>query len=153
MQIKQKYLGESLRHIEIADHMTFVTFPLVNEKKLLLKIFEEINKSIISLISAVLTCEKKNRKIKLDKNNQKNLKNFLKISKDYNIKKEEIKKIIEIIELNKKHKASAIEFSRKDRVIIMQDNLKIHSIDIQKIKEYLALSKSLFIKVNLILNN
>jgi len=153
MQTKQKYLTESLRHIEIADHITYVTFPLVNEKKLLLKIFEEIHKSVISLIFASLTYENRKRKIKLYKDNNKNLKNFIKISNNYNIKKEEIKKIIEIIEINSRHKTSAIEFSRKDKVIIMQDDLKIMALDIQKIKEYLGLCKALFIKINMNLNN
>ena len=66
---------------------------------------------------------------------------------------QEIKKILDVIEINDKHKNSAMEFARKDKVVIMLDDLKTHTLDIQKIKEYLSLTKSLFIRINLVLNN
>jgi hypothetical protein len=151
MDKKQQYLDLSLKHLQMADHIAYVTFPLVKEKKLLLKIFEEIHKSLINMIFAMLVFEKK--KIQLNKDNKKNIKNFIKSSKNYKINNEEIKKIIEIIELSNKHHNSAMEFSRKEKVVIMMDNLNISSIDIQKIKEYLSLSKSLYLRINLKLNN
>jgi len=191
MDKKQQYLETSLKHLQIADHIAYVTYPLVNEKKLLLKIFEEIHKSLISLITAILIYENKKNKIKLYIDNEENvknyelkpgecrvldhyknafsssgsksqnmrkehfcdIKNFVKLSQNYNINPEEIKKILDIIEINNKHKNSAMEFSRKEHVVIMLDNLNTYSLDIQKIKEYLALAKSLYIRVNLVLNN
>lgn len=153
MNKKQEYLDISLKHLQIADHIAYITYPLVNEKKLLLKIFEEIHKSIINMITAILIFEHQKNKIKLYRDNKENIKNFIKLSQNYNIKQEEIKKIIEILEINKMHKNSAMEFSRKDNIVIMQDDLKISTINILKIKEYLTLAKSLFIKINLILNN
>jgi hypothetical protein len=153
MQTKEKSLTESLRHIETADHMTYVTFPLVNEKKLLLKIFEEIHKAMISLTLALIVHESKKRKMKIYCDDNKNFKKFIEILGNHHLKKDEIRKITEIEGLYKKHKASAMEFSRKDSVIIMQDNLDVLALDIKKIKEYLALCKSLFIKISLILNN
>lgn len=153
MDKKQEYLDTSLKHLQIADHIAYVTFPLVNEKKLLLKIFEEIHKSLINLISALLVFEHEKKKIKLYKDNNENIKNFIKLSQNYNINSEEIRKILDIIEINNRHKNSAMEFTRKDKVVIMLDDLKTFSLDIQKIKEYLSLTKSLFIRINLILNN
>ena len=153
MDKKQEYLDASLKHLRIADHIAYVTFPLVNEKKLLLKIFEEVHKSLINLISALLLFEHQKNKIKLYKDNNENVKNFIKLSQNYNINSEEIKKILEVIEINNKHKNSAMEFVRKDKVVIMLDDLKTKTIDIQKIKEYLSLTKSLFIRINLVLNN
>lgn len=153
MDKKQEHLDTSLKHLQIADHIAYVTFPLVNEKKLLLKIFEEIHKSLINLITAILIFEHKKNTIKLYKNNEENIKNFIKVSKNYNINQDEINKIIEILEINEKHKTSAIEFARKDKVVIMLDNLKTHTLDIEKIKEYLSLTKSLFIRINLALNS
>lgn len=153
MDKKQEYLDTAFKHLQIADHIAYVTFPLVNEKKLLLKIFEEVYKSLINLISALLVFENKRNKIKLYKDNNENIRNFIKLSQNYNINPEEIKKILDIIEINNQHKNSAMEFTRKDKVVIMLDDLKTHTLDIQNIKEYLSLAKSLFIKVNLVLNN
>lgn len=141
----QKYLDESLRLINIADHMAYMTFPLVNEKKLLLKILEQIHKSLINSISAALLLKNK----RILKDNKKNLKRFLKLKRFYNIKEEEIKKITEIIEISSKHKASAMEFPRKENIVIMMDNLQTIKLDIKKTKEYLSLIRLIFIKINL----
>jgi hypothetical protein len=153
MKKEQEYLDDSLRHLQIADHITYVTFPLVEEKKLLLKIFEEISKSIDCLIFVILINEHKKNKLKISNNYQERIDAVIKASASYNIKKEEIKKIYEILDITKKHNDSAMEFLRKDKVVIMQDNLDTKTLDIKKIKEYLTLAKSLFIKINLVINN
>ena len=218
MDKKQEYLDLSLKHLQIADHIAYVTFPLVNEKKLLLKIFEEVYKSLINLISALLVFENqknnvlphakvcglngtcfldaresphskecgfqdsrhKKNKIKLYKDNNENvknpqtkakdipgflstsriisdnslsIKNFIKLSHNYNINPKEIKKILEIIEINNIHKNSAMEFVRGQKVVIMQDDLELIVLDMPKIKEYLNLSKKLYVKSNLIISN
>ena len=42
MEKYKENLIEASKRLRIADHMTYVTFPLVNEHRLLLKIFDEI---------------------------------------------------------------------------------------------------------------
>ena len=59
-----------------------------------------------------------------------------------------VNKIKEILELNKKHKQSALEFIKKDKIVILSDNLGTQTIDIQKIKVYLLLAKELLMKTN-----
>jgi len=152
MDKKQEYLDLSLKHLQIADHMAYVTYPLVKEKKLLLKIFDEMYKSVINLVCASLIFENKKKNIKFNKDLKENMKIFIKLSKNYRITSEEIKKMSELIEINYKHKTSAMEFSRKENVVMMMDNLDTFSLDIRKIKEYITLSKSLYLKINLRLN-
>jgi hypothetical protein len=53
MQQYQEDLKQAIRHLQIADHITYVTFPLVNEKRLLLKIIEEINLAIIHSLNCM----------------------------------------------------------------------------------------------------
>lgn len=143
-----KYLDEALRHLSIAEHITYSTFPLVNDKKLLLKILEQIYKSLINLINAALLLKNK----RIVKNNKKNLIRFLKLKRFYNIKEEEIKKIIEIIEISNRHRMSAMEFPRKENIVIMLDNLRTITMGIKKIKEYLSLIRSIFVRINLTYN-
>ncbi len=145
----QENLKEALRALQIADHMTYVTFPLVKEQRLILKIFDEIYKSIIGCINAILNYEYLYKRIKLYRDNKDNMQTFIdKCAKNYTLNNEQIKKIKEILELNKKHKQSAMEFVKKDKVVILSDNLKTQILTIQIIKQYLLLAKELLMKVN-----
>lgn len=141
MSNKQKYLHESLRHLTIAENITYSTFPLIDDKKLLLKVLEEIQKSIINSINLMNT----NIFFKKEINPEKN-KKIIRILKKSDFQAEDIKKIMKILEINKKHKESAIEFSRKEKVVIMMDNLKILTLDITEIKDYIKLAKKLYIR-------
>ena len=58
-------LMEASRHLRIADHMTYVTFPLVNEHRLLLKIFDEVYLSIINCVNCILNYESLYKRIRL----------------------------------------------------------------------------------------
>ena len=149
MEKFQENLGDAIKNLQIADHMTYVTYPLVNEKRLLLKIFDEIYKSIISCINAILNFEYLYKRIRLYKENNDNMRTFMeKCAKNYGLTNEQIKKIKEIIELNKQHKQSAMEFVKKDKIVILSDNLGTQILDLQKIKEYLLLAKELLMKTN-----
>ncbi|MBD3253431.1 hypothetical protein GF386_06870 [Candidatus Pacearchaeota archaeon] len=142
-------LKQAIKNIKIADHMTYVTLPLVNEKRLILKIFDEIHKSIINCINASLNYEYLYKRIKLYNSRDKNIETFLKkCAKNYSLTNQQIEKIKEILIINKKHKQSAMEFVKKEKVIILSDNLKTKYLDIEIIKEYLLLTKELFIKLN-----
>lgn len=149
MEKFQENLKEAIRALQIADHMTYVTFPLVKEQRLILKIFDEIYKSIIGCINAILNYEYLYKRIKLYRDNNDNMQTFIdQCAKNYTLNNEQIKKIKEILELNKKHKQSAMEFVKKDKVVILSDSLKTQVLTIQIIKQYLLLAKELLMKVN-----
>ena len=142
-------LKEAIRALQIADHMTYVTFPLVNEQRLILKIFDEIYKSIIKCINAILNYEYMYKRIKLYTDNKENIRTFSnKCAKIYNLNSEQTKKILEILELNKKHRQSAMEFVKKDKIVILSDNLKTKTLDINTVKEYLLIAKELLMQAN-----
>jgi len=151
MQYKfQEDLDEAVKRLQIADHMTYVTFPLVNEKRLLLKIFDEIHKSIINCINAILNYEYLYKRIRLYQNNADNMHTFMnKCAKSYNLTNEQIKKIKEILDIQKQHRESAMEFVKRDKVVILSDNLKTQTLNIKQIKEYLLLAKELLMKINI----
>lgn len=145
----QENLRDAIKNIQIADHITYVTLPLVNEKRLLLKVFDEIYKSIMNCIKAVLNYEFEYRKIKIYKNDEENLNLFFeRYSGDYGITTEQVRKIKDIIELKERYKKSAMEFVKKDKVVLLSDSLRTNSLDIPKIKEYLLLGKEILMKVS-----
>lgn len=140
-EIFQENLNQAVRHLQIADHIAYVTYPLINEKRLLIKILEEIYLSIINCINAVLIYEKEDKE---------NIGIFIKkYSKDYRLSNEHIKNILEILETNQKHKESTMEFIKKEKLIILSNTSGIKTIDISVIKSYLLTAKELLLKINL----
>lgn len=127
---------KALRHLRIAEHMAKVTFPLVNEKKILVKCLEQIYLSLVYLIE---TADKGfiKKPVKISKSALKKTK-----ITDY-----EIAKINEIIENYNIHKKSAIEFSKNNKLVIMSDNLGIKTLDHEKILDYIKILKSIFLKI------
>ncbi len=146
MEKYQEDMRNIVRSLQIADHMTYVTYPLINENRLLLKIFDEIYKSVRLGIGVIVGCEEENDDIKLLNNALNSF--FKNYAKDYGLSNQQIKSLIEIIELYKKHKESAMEFSRAERVVILSDNLTTQMLDIRIVKEYLLLAKEFFVIVN-----
>jgi len=154
MEKFQENFNDAVKSLKIADHMTYVTFPLVNEKRLLLKIFDETYKSIINCINSILNYEYLYKRIKLYTDNKDNLATFTdRLAKKCDLTNEQIKKIKEILDLNKKHRESSMEFVRKEKMVILSDSLETITLDIQLVKEYLLLAKELMIKTKIRINN
>lgn len=144
--ITEKF-NSALRHLRIADHMAHVTYPLVNDKKILIKIFIEIYYAINDLIEATLLYESVKNKTKYSNNSSENLLIFSEIAKEYNLSNKEIQDINNIMKIFRDYKKSAMEFIREEKLVIMSKELTTQTIDIHKIKEYICLTKLLIVKV------
>ena len=139
-----EYLEEADRKTKIIDHMLYVTFPLIKDKKLLLKILSEAKISIANCINSILQYEYLNKNINLSKDAKFNFKTFIeKCSKKYNISENEIKLIIELFEIAELHKQSPFEFSKGDKLIILTENMNQRDLTIDKVKEFLLLTKDI----------
>jgi hypothetical protein len=86
------------------------------------------------------------KRIRLYPSFNENFNTFIRIVRNYDLTDEQIKMIEEIVELNKKHKKSAMEFVKQNKIIIMSDNLGIQILDLIIIKRYLLLAKELMVK-------
>ncbi len=147
MENYKQYMKDAAKNIQIADHMIYVTLPIVNENRLLLKIFEEIYKAIVSAIYSMMYYEHSLGRIRINGFNEI-IENFFKIARRNGLSNEQLKTIKEIIELREWHVASASEFVRREKVVIMSDYLSVKSIDLKKIKEYLLAAKELLLNVS-----
>lgn len=148
MKLKEKYLDESLKHINTADRMIYVTYPSLKEEKFLLKIFLEIGKAIISSLNAISANKwifRKKPKLKINR--------IIKILRKHGFSERDIQKMTEILDLNNKYKKSVMEFERKEKVVMMQEDLQINIIDARKIKDYLSFSKKLYLRASFIISN
>ena len=140
-------LQKSIKNMHIADHMIYITYPVIKDKRLLMKTLEHINDAVVCLINAILQYEQLHERIILQSNSNENLELFIsKCSTRYNLTHEENEEIREILATAENHKKSSLEFSRKEKLIIMSDSLKTTAIDAEKLKKYLSLAKRIINK-------
>jgi len=133
--------------LKTADHMLYMTYPLIKENRLLLKILNEIYLSMLGVINAILQYEYFNKRIQLYKDSKDNFQVFKNnCAPKYSITQEQIEKIIEIFSLEEKHKNSPFEFVRNDKVVIMSDGLRIATITVEKMKDFIFLTKDILRK-------
>src|SRR3989338_8762243 len=146
-EIPEKHIEniqKAVKDIKIADHMLYVTYPVIKDKRLLLKALDEVYDSIVCIINAILQYDFMYSRIRLTNDPKQNFEIFLnKCAKRYNLLEEEVKGIVELLTLIENHKKSPMEFLRKDKIVIMSDSLKTTVIDSERLKKYLNLSKSL----------
>ena len=140
-------LQEAERLIQIADHMTYITYPLIKEKNILLKILTETKKAVANCINSILQYEYFYKQITLYNNPKTNLETFIKkSSKRFQITELEIKQIQELFELAEKHKQSPMEFTQNEKVIIMTENSETYELSLEKAKLFVSLSKNILQK-------
>lgn len=144
-------LERARQELETADHLTYITFPLIKENRLLLKILEKIYISLLNMINAVLQYEYMYKRITLYKDAKVNLETFKRIAVRYNINEIQLKKILEILKLGEKHKTSSFEFAKNDKVVIMSNNLETETINLERVKSYLIEVKDILRKIQIII--
>lgn len=143
-------LEEAQKITRAIDHLLYVTYPLIKDKKILLKILEEAKKAIAYCINATLQYEYIYKRIELYKDPKTNIRIFIdKCSKTYGITREEIKNILELFELVERHKQSSMEFIRNDKIIILSENMRQNYITLEKTKEFLTLTKNILQKTKI----
>lgn len=147
-------LNKAASLLQTADHLVYLTYPIVREKRLLLKVLNEIYLVIVNIANSILQYEYFNKRINLYHNASDNFFVFKnKCAPRYGISPEQIKKIEEIFDLAEKHKNSPFEFVRNDKIVIMTDAMKMGTLTVEKIKEYVFLSKDLLRKAETRIKN
>jgi len=147
-------LNKASSMLKAADHMLYMTYPLVKDKRLLLKIMNEIHEVVLNTVNSILQFEYYNKNINLYKNARENFAVFRsRCAPRYNIQSEQIVKIMEIFELAEKHKQSPFEFVRNDKVVIMSNAIHTEVITIEKMKDFLFLAKDLLKKAEAVIKS
>ena len=145
-------IEEAEKIIQTVDHIIYITFPLIKDKRLLLKVIQEMKTAISNCISSILQYEYLYKRINLYKDSQTNFKTFTeKCAPRYQINREEIKLILELFDFVEKHKESPFEFIREEKVVILSENMKPKTLTIEKTKEFLILAKDILKKIKSIM--
>lgn len=136
-------LEKAYKELRTADHMAYVTYPILKEKRLLAKILEGIDSVVRNVIKAILQHEYEYKRVKIYSDPHANLKIFEGSCADRYGIREQIENIHEILTLAEKHKESSMEFVRNNKMIFLSDDLRTESITLEKLKEYIVTAKEL----------
>jgi hypothetical protein len=144
MQNLLNNLEEASRIIKSVDHMLYVTYPLIKEPKLFIKLLEQTHKATKKIISSILEYEYLFRRVTLFNDIQRNFKNFQeKCAPRYNITEQELTKLKELFQLIEHHTQATTEFKRKERYIILVNGSQTIQITLEKTKDFLYLARKL----------
>ena len=141
------------KHFNTADHLVFVTYPLVKDVKLLLQVVDSLNKSILYLIDAFLIYERMYKRIGPYGDN---FEQKIEIFRDYCVprygfSKEFLVLFKEINTLVEAHKKSPVEFKKEDKYIICGEDYQMRIITLEQVKGYVLNAKPFILKAGNIL--
>ncbi len=153
MEDIQSLVKEANKAFNTADHLTYVTYPLVNDVKLLLTVIDNLYLALNYGMEALLQYDKEYKRIgNIPVKYDDRLVVFkTKVAHRYNIEREHVILLMEINELRFMHEKSTVEFERKNKYIICTSDYKTKMINIDKVKEYMEKAKGFIDKVNKVL--
>lgn len=137
--------------IKIADHMTYMTYPLVRDLKIIVSITENIYLAVINAMESVLQYDRFYKRINpLAENFDSRFQVFKeKCAPRYEFDRDDLMLIEELRNIIKHHTDSNMEFVRSDKLIICSPTFKMKTLDISAIKQYLIRTKKFIRKAEL----
>ena len=141
---------EANQAFETADHLAFVTYPVVKETKLLAVVMDNLFKALSAGMSAILYYDYIYKRISQFPNEFSNRFDLFKMScaKRYNFPREDILLIKELLELTQERKQAPMEFARRDKYVIASKNYRLKMLDIKKVKTSVNTGRAFLKKVN-----
>ena len=145
---------KAFEKIKVADHMLFMTYPVVKDPKLLLGILENVYASLDYGMGAVLHHQKLFKQIPpFQESFQSRFDVFrhqvvpqLKLSHNY------VKLISDVRLLLAAQKKSPITFVKKDKYVILSPKYDVKAIDVNLMKRYVFEAKLFVSNVNVIVS-
>jgi hypothetical protein len=133
--------------IKVADHMLYMTYPLVKDPKLLLSVLENVFASLDFGVGAILHHEKLFKRVPpFQESFQSRMELFKRrVVPAYNLSPNYVKLINDVRLVLSEHKKSPVSFVKNDKYIILSPTYSIKTIDINLAKRYVFETK-LFVK-------
>ncbi|MFH1331881.1 MAG: hypothetical protein ABIH63_01205 [archaeon] len=139
--------------LRIADHLAYVTYPLLKDTKLVVAILENINNAITLSVEATVEYDRMYKRIMTTPANFQSTFELFKTSSAprYNIEREHIALISEVKTIMETRKRGTMEFIRGDRLVVCGTDFRTKTVDYEKIKDYVNKTKRYMLKINNIL--
>ena len=149
---KFNYLVRQARtHFRTADHMAYVTYPVVGDTRMLIIVAENLYRSALKAVGAVLYYERLYKRImNVPLGWDERLRLFEKVAPRYSISLHVSKTVRDLYNLMKKHKESPMAFARGDKFVITDEKFSLQTLDITLLKKYVVEIRTLVERVEAI---
>lgn len=150
METVLKLVDRANRSLRTADHLTYVTYPLLKDVKLVITITENLYNAFVYAVDAFLTYERLYKRIyNLPEDFNSRFDIFkTKVVPRYNISREHILLFDDLKKIIDYRRKSPVEFIRRDKIIFCSDTYKMRNVTYDKVKDYLNKAKPFFIGMN-----
>ncbi len=154
MEEFQRLMAEADRYLLTADHLCYVTYPLMKDPKLMMIIAENIYLANFNVLNAIFQREKMYKQISIiPETFEVSYHTFkTKIASRYNILPNSLSFMQELKELVDEHKKRKMGFVKDERYVIWSSNNATKTIRLDLIKSYLSQTRDFLEKVNIIIN-
>ena len=153
MQEIFQLVDKSNKCFKTADHLTYITYPLIKDIKLLINIVENLYRAMVYGMDAILEYDKLFKRISQFPDDFETKTNIFKTScaKRYNISREHIVMIEDLKNILDYRNKSPMEFIRKDKFVICNGSFRMKTLNYDKVKEYVNNARPFIAKINKIL--
>ncbi|MFH0936658.1 MAG: hypothetical protein V1815_03205 [Candidatus Woesearchaeota archaeon] len=150
MEKFKQLVKEANKAFETADHLAYVTYPVVNDSRLIVNITENIYIALKKGVEAILYYEWLYKRIyNLSDNFDTNLQIFKdNIAKKYDFSQKDLDLIDNIKQIMDHRLKCSMEFSRKDRFVLASPNYQLKVLSLPTVKNYLIGVKVFLNKLN-----
>lgn len=144
------YVAEANKAFKTADHLIYVTYPVLRDNKLLATALEHLYTAVANGMSALLYYDAMYKRLSVfPKEFATQFRLFKESSaKRYGISEDVCLMISDVAELAQKRRESPMEFFRKDTYVIASPTYKLRMLTIEKMKQYLISAKTFLERVN-----
>lgn len=150
MESYQDHYKKAVDYFKSADHLIYVTMPLVKDVKLITTILDNINFALLHCMDAMLEYERYYRRVlPLANNFELRLDVFKKrLVGRYGFMNEDAELIAEIKSLVDEKKGASMEFTKSGKYVICSENYNMRTVSVDEIKKYLSTTKNFLMKAN-----
>jgi hypothetical protein len=134
---------KAIRNIKIADHMLTITYPLINDPKLLVAVMENTFLSMTQAMATLLYYERLYKRIPPFYNNFESKFNMFKerCVRKHNLDPSYLLMMQSLKEFLIDHRKSPMEFSRSGKFVVCNDSYKMKTISIVEMKKNVERAK------------
>ena len=156
MLLHQELSKKASSYFRTADHLAYITYPLVLDNKLMLLIIENIYTALKKTMDSFLNYDKYYKRIPVvpERTEEKISVFRSEICKRYNVNPDIVLMIKDLKAISETRKNSNMEFFRREEIVIVAEEFsRVKTLNLKKVKDYINYTKVLVKKAESIIKN
>ena len=133
------------RKVMVADHMLVMTYKQLKDPKLLVAVLDNLHQAVKIGLAELLEKERAYKRVPAYNDTVESMFNVFreKLSTKIGVAPEYLRNISQIIELQREHKASPVEFSRNKEFVIANKDYRLKTLTEEKLKNNIKFTREL----------